>query len=58
MKPHLQVEIEGLGGIEVDQLLRHPVAVQSVHDGPLHEGEDISWYPQQAKKPTMTAMIE
>ncbi len=37
---HLQVKIEGFGGIEIDQLFGHPVALQRVHDGALHVAED------------------
>ena len=37
---HLQVKVEGFGGVQIDQLLGHPVAVQGVHDGALHEAED------------------
>ena len=33
----LQVQIEGLGGIQIDQLFRHPIAMERVHDGALHD---------------------
>src|SRR5579864_6110398 len=39
-EPNLQVHVEGLGGVQVDQLLRHVVALQGFHDGPLHEAEN------------------
>src|SRR5208282_4860531 len=36
-----QIEIEGLGGINVDQLGRKIVARQGVHDGTLHDSVDM-----------------
>ncbi len=50
-RANLQVEIERLSRVQIDQLLGHPIAMERVHDGALHDFENTFGISPAGKEP-------